>query len=219
MAVLRIDWTSMPKLQIHAPVITGTAAEPEKPESSKPAFVKPIIIYIEEMAPSIPQANGFNPINEIVLTENKIVIAAKAFTCVRMTPEKAVNDPFLASVFKDDIGDATASPSMLFVSSDMKVKKLQGDDINVSNVWDEMKALYKKSYKGDLEKLQKSMLKILDELDSVNDAKKLLNTKKEKTEKPTEADRREWSKEELELRAREENALKERDALLNFQQK
>lgn len=207
----------MPKVA-HAPVITGSTGEPIA--AAPVELAKPVIVYIEDMAPSISQAKGFDPVNEIVLTENKIVIAAKAFTCVRMTPEKALVDPFLLSIFgKEDIKDIAVSPIMVFISPELKAKKLAGDDITVSNVWDEMKALFKKYYKGDLDKMQKAMLKVLDELDSVNDAMKLLKTKKENTEKPTEIDRREWSKEELDLKIRGENALKERDALLKFQKK
>lgn len=211
MAVLRIDWTSMPKRLAHPKVVTGTSAE-EPVKTGNAEFVKPLIIYIEDMAPSVTQVKGFDPINEIVLTEDKIVIAAKAFTCVRMTPEKAANDPILASVLKGDIRDATDSPSMLFVSLDMKIKKLQGDDITVSKVWEEMKYQFKKRYKGDLEKISKDMIKVLAELDKTNNERKVLNDKMNRASSASE--KKETEKELSDLANREKGIIAERDKLI-----
>lgn len=207
MAVLKIDWKSMPRIQPEQ-VITGQSES--KPEAAAAKLQKPLVIFIEEMASSIPQAGGFDKINELVWTEDKIVIASKAFTCVKMSPEQASKDPIISKAFKE-------VPAVVMMDIDYDATTLEGEKIDISSVWNNMESLFKKAYKGNLEKMCKEMIKVLAEFDSINNDRKLLAAKKERTEKPSETDKKEWEKELKELDQRQKIAEKKKDDLLKLE--
>lgn len=219
MAVLNIGWKSLTRVAPVAPktVAVTTPKEGEKaadPEAKAepvqaPRAERPLLVYVADATP----AEGFDKVEKVVLTENKIVIGSKAFTCVRMTPEQAAQDPILAETGKE-------TPRIVLISADYKdIDSIEGDKISISRVWDAMTASYKAHYKGDLDKMQKAMLKVLGEFDKIANERKVLEEKKSREEKPSDADKKEWEKEAKELAQREREANAERDALLKFEPK
>lgn len=212
MAVLRIDWQSMPKMK--SAVVTGKPEGPSIETQMAITNQKPIVVYISDSATSIPQASGFDKIEEIVLTEDKIVIASKAFTFVRMSPDNVFKDPVLKSIYGEKIKDIAVIPSMIFISTDMKAKQLEGDDISVSKVWEEMKSQFKKHYKGDLEKISKDMIKVLSEFDKINNERKVLNSKINRASSPLE--KKEIEKELKDLENREKNFIAEKNKIISL---
>lgn len=212
MAVLSIGWSNLAKVAPAKPAVTtgseGEAGEqPAAPEVKRAA--KPMLVYIADPAAS----EGFDKVEKVVMTEDKIVIGTKAFTCVRMTPEQADQDELLVKAGK-------GAPRVVFISADYQdVEALEGDKLSIGKMWGEMNAQFKKHYKGDLEKNVKAMLKVLGEFDKIANERKLIEEKKARADKPSDADKKEWDKESKELDAREKAANAERDALLKFEPK
>jgi hypothetical protein len=213
MAVLNMGWKSVARVTPKAAVVTTPKEGESGAEPAEKAPVvradKPMLVYV----PSATPAEGFDKVEQVVLTENKIVIGSKAFTCIRMTEEQAAQDPIVAASGK-------ATPRIVFISADYQdVESLEGDKISISSMWDEMRASYKAHFKGDLEKMSKAMLKVLGEFDKIANERKMLEEKKARAEKPSDADKKEWEKEAKDLAAREKDANAERDALLKFEPK
>jgi hypothetical protein len=212
MAVLRIGWSNLTKVAPAKPVVTtgsegDEGAEPAAPEVKRAD--KPILVYVAD--PTVTE--GFDKVEQVVMTEDKIVIGTKAFTCVRMTPEQADQDELLVKAGK-------GAPRVVFISADYQdVEALEGDKLSIGKMWGEMNAQFKKHYKGDLEKNVKAMLKVLGEFDKIANERKLLDEKKARADKPSDADKKEWDKAAKELDAREKAANAERDALLKFEPK
>lgn len=213
MAVLNIGWKSLTRVAPKTSVVTtpkegASAAEPAE-KAPAPRAEKPMLVYVASATP----AEGFDKVEKVVLTEDKIVIGSKAFLCVRMNEEQAAQDPILAEAGK-------GAPRIVIISADYKdVDTLEGDKISIGRMWDAMRASYKSHFKGDLEKMSKSMLKVLGEFDKIANERKILEEKKARADKPSDADKKEWDKDAKELSAREKAANAERDALLKFERK
>lgn len=213
MAVLQIGWQNLAKVTpAKAAVTTGSEGEsgeaPAAPEVKRAD--KPILVYVADPAAA---SEGFDKVEKVVMTEDKIVIGTKAFTCVRMTPEQADQDEILSKAGK-------GAPRVVFISADYQdVETLDGDKLSIGKMWAEMNAQFKKHYKGDLEKNVKAMIKVLGEFDKIANERKLIEEKKARADKPSDADKKEWEKASKELDAREKAANADRDALLKFEPK
>ncbi|MFM8386829.1 MAG: hypothetical protein ACKOCB_08450 [Planctomycetia bacterium] len=213
MAVLNIGWKSLARVAPKTVAVTtpkeGESASEPAEKVPAPRADKPMLVYVASPTP----AEGFDKVEKVVLTEDKIVIGSKAFTCVRMSDEQAAQDPILAAAGKE-------TPRIVIISADYQdVESIEGDKISIGRMWDAMKASYKAHYKGDLEKMTKSMLKVLGEFDKIANERKILEEKKSRAEKPSDADKKEWDKEAKELAEREKDANAERDALLKLERK
>jgi len=214
MAVLSIAWSSpgsvAPK---EAKVVTpkeGEEAPKDEPAPVKRAD-KPMFVCITD--PSATDTAAFDKLEKIILTEDKIVIGSKAFACYRMTPENAAKDRLLASAGKE-------IPRIVLVSTDYEnVTVLEGSKLSVADVWKAMEKEFRATYKGELEKVSKGMLKVLQEFDKVGAALKVQEEKEQRADKPTAADKADWAKTRDELKERQKKAEKERDELLKFEKK
>jgi hypothetical protein len=216
MAVLNIAWSTMGSITPReSQVVTPKEGDEKGQDDAAPAPVKradkPIMVYVAD--PGAADAEAFDKVEKVVLTEDKIVIGLKAFTCVRVTPEQAAQDKLLAGVGKE-------VPRIIFVTVDYKdTTVIEGSKLSVSQLWDAMQKQYSKVYEGSLEKNCKAMIKLLQEFDKVNAARNVQEEKEKRADKPTAADKAEWTKTKEELDERQKKAEKERDALLKFEKK
>ena len=170
---------------------------------------KPMLVYIAD-----PTATeGFDKVEKIVLTDDKIAVGCKAFTCIRMTPEQAAQDAILAKAGKE-------TPRFVFISADYKnIEVLEGSKLSIGGLFGEMTTQFKKHYSGDLAKNVKALIKVLGEFDKISNERSQLEEKKAREEKPSPADQNEWKKTAEELSEREKEANGERDKLLKFEPK
>jgi hypothetical protein len=213
MAVLTIRWDNAARVAPdEAAVVTPKEGEDAKPADEAPVVKradKPMMIYIADPAVT----DGFNKVEQVVLTDDKVAVGTRAFRCIKMTPEQAGQDRLLKEAGKE-------LPRVVFVTADYaKVEVVEGGKLSVGGLWSEMQAQYKKHYKGDLEKNVKSLIKVLGEFDKIANERKMLDEEKARTEKPSDKDQAEWKKAADELKEREQKANEQRDTLLKFEPK
>lgn len=213
MAVLTISWQNPGRVAPEGTTVT-TPAEGTTPEGAAEAPAprradKPMLVYVAD-----PTATeGFDKVEKVVLTDDKVAVGCKAFTCIRITPEQAAQDAILSKAGKE-------TPRFVFISADYKsVEVLEGSKLSIGGLFGEMKTQFKKHYSGDLEKNVKALIKILGEFDKLANERSQLEEKKAREEKPSPADQNEWKKTAEELDAREKAANGDRDKLLKFEPK
>ena len=214
MAVLSIAWSQMGSVAPRESQVVTPKEGAEQGEEAAPAPVKraekPIMVYVADPGAA---DETFDKVEKVVMTEDKIVIGTKAFTCVRMNPEQAAQDRLVSGAGKE-------VPRIVFVSTDYKeTTVVEGSKLSIGGLWDAMQKQFKDAYKGDLEKNVKALLKVLQEFDKVNAARSVQEEKEKRNDKPTPADKAEWAKTREELDERQKKAEKERDALLKFEKK
>jgi hypothetical protein len=150
-------------------VVTGESTGDE-PEAEKPLAEKPLFIYVTDGASD----GGFDKIEKVILDDNKVLVGMKAFKCVKMTTEDVENDPLLSGKSKDE-------RYFLFVSRDYEdVKAIDGNKMKTKTVYSTMKKFAQREYKTKFEKTVKATLKLLLEYDKINNAKKVLEAKKQR---------------------------------------
>jgi hypothetical protein len=206
-----VKWTSKDRVSPETAVVTGK----EDKDAKEDAVVetrradKPMMIFISDSA----VVEGFDKIEKVVLTDDKVLIGSRAFTCIKMTPEQAAKDKLLADAGKE-------TPRIVFVTVDYKdTQVIEGTKLSVGGLWSAMQVQYRKAYEGNLETIAKSMLKVLIEFDKVGAARKVQDEKELRESKPTDGDKADWAKTKKELDERQSKAEKERDALLKFVKK
>lgn len=208
MAVLNIRWETSSRISPQTAAVTPREDEEASEEEAEPRLAnKPIWIYVTAGG----ESGGFDKIENVILTDDKIAVGANAFRCVKMTQEQVENDPLLAEAGKD-------VPRFIFVSHDYEtVKPLEGRRISVSGTYSTMKKVAKKSYKTNFDKNVRSLVKLLNEFDKINNERGLLDAKEERMKNPTPADTRKLAKEREELDEREKKANERRDDLMSFE--
>ena len=218
MAVLSIGWQPLARVSPSEPesiVVTPSDGEQAKPSDAAAAPAKaksadkPMIVYVADAVAN----EGFDKVEKVVLTDDRVVVGTHAFQCIRMTPEQAAQDKLIAEAGKD-------TPRILVISADWKdVTVLEGGKLSVGGLWSAMQSHYKKFYEGDLEKNVKATLKVLGEFDKIANERKVQEAKEQREEKPTAKDKADWTKVREELDTREKAASKERDGLMKFERK
>jgi hypothetical protein len=219
MAVLSIGWQPAARVAPaeDAAVVTpsdgengGKSGEGDKPADPPRRLAdKPMLVYVADASGT----EGFDKVEKVVLTDDKVVIGSHAFRCIKMTPEQAAQDPILATAGKE-------TPRIVLVSADYKdTVVLEGGKLSVGGLWSAMQTAYGKFYEGSLEKNVKALLKVLNEFDKIANERKVQDAKEAREDKPSAADKAEWKKLHEELDAREKKASKERDTLMKFEKK
>jgi hypothetical protein len=210
-----MKWTSKDRVSPETAVITPRDGEAGTPEASAPVVEeariadKPMMVFITDGA----VVEGFDKLEKVVFTEDKILIGSRAFSCIKLSPEQAAKDKLLANAGKE-------TPRIVFVTVDYKdTTVIEGSKLSVNELWKVMQAQYKKAYEGNLETMAKSMLKVLIEFDKIGAARKVQEDKELRETKPSDGDKAEWAKTKKELDERQAKAEKERDALLKFEKK
>jgi hypothetical protein len=211
MAVLTIKWGSADRVSPYSAAVTPRDSEEGAADAAAPpappAGDRPIWVYVASGA----STEGFDKVESVVLTDDKIAVGSNAFRCVKMTPEQAASDPLLA-------GTGSAVPRFVFVSHDYQtVEVLHGRTISVSGTYGAMKKVAKKSYETNFDKNVRALVKLLNEFDKIANERGLLDAKVERDPNASPADQRKIAQERDALAAREKEANALRDELLRFQ--
>jgi hypothetical protein len=203
-----VKWTSKDRVTPETAVVTGTEEKSDVVAETRRAD-KPMMVFVTDSA----VVEGFDKIEKVVLTDDRVLIGSRAFACIKMTPEQAAKDKLLADAGKE-------TPRIVFVTMDYKdTHVIEGSKLSVGGLWSAMQVQYKKAYEGNLETSVKAMLKVLVEFDKVGAARKVQEEKELRESKPTDGDKADWAKTKKELDERQAKAEKERDALLKYVKK
>jgi len=177
MAVLTIDWKTMDKLPaLEAPVLTGTTeGEETSAPVASPALApadRPYLLWIQDPNGT---GEGFDQVEKVILADDKVAIGSHAFTCVKMTPDQAKEDP----VLKEKGGKEV--PRLVLVSADQKtVTALEKGRLSVGGTFDAMKAIANKFYKNDFDKAVRELRSTLTEYDKINGERSVLQEKEKR---------------------------------------
>ena len=191
-------------------VVTGeNTSEADAPEALKPAD-QPMLIYVTNGE----ENEDFEKIENIVLQDFKVAAARNAFRCLKMTPEAVEKDPALA-------GNGKASSRLLVVDRDWgKVKVIEGKNLSSKKLYTAMKASANRAYKTKLDKNVKGLLKLLNEFNKINNARKNLDEKEKRLgDEITKAEAKKIAKEREELAEAQKKADELRDKLYTFELK
>ena len=216
MAVLKIDWETLDKIPslAPAPVVTSedevSAPAPEAAAAPK-SLDKPYFVYIADPAGT----TGFDTVEKVILTDDRVTIASHAFHMVKMTPDQAKEDTLL----KKDGGKQV--PRIVLVTADLKtVKPLEGGTLKLGEVWNAMKATANKHYTKDLDVTLKALKDVLVEYDKVNAERGVLEEKEKRAkDKPNPTDEKEIAAKRAELDARQKKAEEKEKALFDLKVK
>jgi hypothetical protein len=216
MAVLTIQWETLDRIpSLVAPVVTSEdEVSAPAPEAAAPkSHDKPYLVYVADPAAT----TGFDTVEKVILTDDRVTIASHAFHMVKMSPEQAKEDP----VLKEKGGKQL--PRIILVTADMKtVKPLEGGTLKLGEVWNLMKATANKHYTKDLDATVKALKDVLVEYDKVNAERKVLEEKEnraKKDDKPNPTDEKEIAAKRAELDARQKKAEEKEKALFDLKVK
>ncbi|MHC5011443.1 MAG: hypothetical protein ACYTG6_10900 [Planctomycetota bacterium] len=210
MAVLTINWESADRVSPMTAAITPSEGEEAAAEEVIPMASRPLLVYV---TPPADAEEGFNKIEQVVLTDDKIAVGTKAFRCIKISAENAAADPLLAEAGKE-------APRFVLITPDYEYTKvLEGRRISVSGMYGAMKAVAKKSYRTNFDKNIRNLVKLLNEFDKINNERALIDAKEERLENPTKADLAKIEKAREELAAREREAAERKEELLTFELK
>lgn len=197
MRVLTAKWETLSR--ISPVVVTGEEADTEPVLAAKPFF-----IYVTDGSTE----GDSDKIEKVILDDNKILVGMRVFTCVKMTPEQVAADPALENKSRD-------TRYFIIVSRDLKeVSVVDGSKLKTSALFKTMKKFASNDYRGNYEKAVKDILKLLNDYDKVNDAKQLLETKRQKEGlsdgeiAKIEKELADLAEEQKQLEAREQELLK-----------
>ena len=190
-------------------VVTGEGSKKDEKSESE-LLDKPLFIYVTDGGTE----GAYDKIEKVVLDDNKVLIGMKAFKCVKMSPSDVNDDPLLSGQSKDD-------RYFLFVSRDMsKVSVVDGSKMKAKNVYNTMKKHASKEYKTKFDKNVKAVLKLCLEFDKINNAKKVLEQKKQRLGSDiSKGEAKKIEKELAELEEAQKKADTKRDELLSFELK
>lgn len=191
-------------------VVTGEEIEAAvEPEDLKPAD-QPILIYVHDGS----ENEDFEKIENIVLQDFKVAAARNAFRCLKMTPEDVENDPVLA-------GHGEAVSRLLVVDRDWgKIEVIEGKDLSSKKLYTAMKRAANRAYKTKLDKNVKGLLKLLNEFNKINNARKILDEKEKRLgDEISKAEAKKIAKEREELAEAQKEAEELRDKLYTFELK
>ncbi|MFV1959500.1 MAG: hypothetical protein ACC662_08830 [Planctomycetota bacterium] len=211
MVVLEINWGQTTRVGPVTAVITpgeNDEAPDEAPdETLAPRRLdKPLIVYV--VAPGDPEVMA--KIEDIALDGDKVRIGSNFFRCVKMAPEDAARDSLISK-------HGEKVPRFVFVGMDYEVVQVLENKISGKKIYDAMKKTAKTCYKGNLDKRVKKFLKVLNEFDKINNARKVLTQKEDRGVKAAEA--KKIAKERGELDKRQRKAEEEKRALLDLERK
>lgn len=158
-----------------ARVVTGeTPQEPVSAEPSAPPVAdKPFLVYVIDPAAA---QEDVDKVEKVVLKDDRIGLAAKAFTCVKMDVENAKADPIVSKQGK-------ASPRLVVISADYKnALGFEKARLSAGSLYDGMKAAADKVLAKPLDTAVKEMRDLLVEMDKIYAERKTLTEKKQRLE-------------------------------------
>ena len=206
MAVLNKNWESANRVSPkEAAVVTGESASEAEAAQEPTIYPQPWLVYV----PTVSGEEAFDKAEKVVLMDDKVCIGMWAFKCVKMNDEDAKADPLLAK--------GSELPRFYVVHRDLsKVKLIEGGDMSAKKLFSAMESASNDAYKQKLEKNVKSVLKILNEFDKINNERRVLEEKKARA--GGEVDKK-MERDIAELDEREKKANEEKAELLAFELK
>ena len=210
MAVLSKKWGTAERVSpANTDVTMGEAAE-DAEAKEKVLASSPFFIYVTDGC----ESKEFDKVDKVILDNNEVLVGMWAFKCVKMTSEAVQNDPLLS-------GEGKKVPRFLFVTPDYEdVSVVEGGKLSSSNVVSAMAKVAKKAYKIDLKKQIKGTMKLLNEFNKINNAKKTLLAKKERLGADASASKlKKIDKELAELEDDQKKADEKKAELLTFKLK
>jgi hypothetical protein len=174
---------------------------------------KPFLIYVVD---STSEKTGFDAVEKVILDDDRVKLGTHAFHAVKMSPEAAKTDPFLADKGGKEI------PRMIFVSADFKtIKPLEGGSLKLGEVWGLMKATANRFYKQDLDSVVKDLKSVLVEFDKIAKERTVLADKEKRLadKAASTADLKDLEAKKAELDAREKKAVAMKDKLWELKPK
>ena len=202
MAVLNKRWTSLERVSPEETGVTTGSSASEAEEAAEPQISdKPILVYV-------PREEGgeFCKAEKVVLQDDKVNIGLWAFKTVRMSHEQAQEDKLLAK--------GKEVPRFYVIDRDYrKVQLFEGKKMSAKKLFKAMEKSANKAYKQKLGTMAKSMLKILNEYDKINNEKRVLEQKKARN--GGELDKK-MERDMEELEEREAKTKEEHKKLLTF---
>lgn len=195
---------------ISSKVVTGEETEDAENAEAPKVSDQPLLIYVTDGT----EDEDFTKIENIVLQDFKVAAARNAFRCLKMTPENVENDPALA-------GNGKAATRLLVVDRDWKkVKVIEGKNLSSKKLYNAMKAAANRAYKTKLDKNVKGLLKLLNEFNKINNARKNLDEKEKRLgAEITKAEKKKLAKEREELAEAQKEADELREKLYKFEPK
>ena len=203
-------WSSANRASPATAVVTGDdAEETETPEALKPVD-QPMLIYVTDGTSN----EDFEKIENIVLQDFKVAAARNAFRCLKMTPDDVEADPVLA-------GNGKAPARLLVVDRDWKkIKVIEGKNLSSKKLYKAMTASANRAYKTKLDKNVKALLKLINEFNKINNARKNLDQKEKRLgDEISKSDAKKIAKERAELEKEQKEAEELRDKLYDFKLK
>jgi uncharacterized membrane protein YccC len=181
-------------------VLTGEGGreESEPAAPSGPLFDRPVCVYVTD-----GPASGHDKVEEVVLKNEKIALALKAFRTVKMTSADADADPLLA-------GKGREVPRMLLVEpADGKVTVIEKGRLSTGGFFTGLQTVSGRYWAERLDRVVKEHLSMLTKQDQLANEEKVLTDKVQREEGDTPKARK--LKEELDAlrKAREEIAAKQ----------
>jgi hypothetical protein len=184
MAALQIRWVTMPRIAPEGvKVLTGEqASDPESTPVEKAE--KPYLVLVGESAAA--GGDEFDKVESVILKDERVALGSRAFTCVRISPEDAAEDPILSKAGKE-------VPRFVLVTADYKAASvLEKNKLSAGALWDGMKGAADKYYTKPLEGAVKGMRDVLIEVDKLYGERKTLTEKLDRLqEKGTAAQKKE----------------------------
>lgn len=184
--------------------MTGSESEEGEEAAEVEISDQPILVYVPNT-----DSGDFCKAEKVVLQDDKVNVGMWAFKCVRMTDEEAKEDELLAK--------GKELPRFYVIDRDYrKVALLEGKKMSAKKLFTAMERASNKAYKQKLGKMAKSMLKILNEYDKINNERKVLEQKKARN--GGEMDKK-MERDLKEIDERDEKAKEEHKKLLKFELK
>lgn len=215
MRVLTANWGSMNRVSPEkSEVVTGeeSAAKDEaaakEAKSEKTLLDQPLFIYVTDGS----RDGAHDKIEDVVLDANDVLIGMKFFKCVKMSPDAVKDDPLLDGRSKDD-------RYFLLVSRDLeKITVVDGSKMKSKNVFKAMDKHARRDLATKFKKNVKEVQKLLLDFDKINNARKVLEEKKQRTA-DDKGKLKKIEKELEELAEAQKEADQKRDELLKVEVK
>jgi hypothetical protein len=189
--------------------VTGEKSDDAKSDADSAAAVmaKPMFIYVTDGS-----SDGSS--EKVILDANKVLVAMKAFKCVKMAPDAVNDDPLLSGKSKED-------SYFMIVSRDYsKITVLDRSKKKTKPVYKAMVKHAKMDYGTNLDKNVKATLKLILEFDKINNGRKVLTAKKERLGADiSKGEAKKIAAELKELDERQKAADTMKDKLLTFKVK
>lgn len=168
--------TKATRAVVSGDVSTG-ADEPSSREPELRWTDKPILVFVCDEASG---CEGFDKIENIVLKDEKVALAMKAFRTLKMHPDHVAADPILEGRGRD-------VPRMILIDpTKMKIRVLESKKVKPSSLYSAMKKTAKGFWKESLDNVVKKHLKLMVEQDKLAKQLRTLQDKKQRLDEGEE---------------------------------